>query len=65
MIHLGGNNDIATFFTLICLHRVKIPDLFHHIEKLEVSYTIFSTKWFICLYIDVLPVEVSVSMPLI
>lgn len=43
--------------TLRELVRVKIPDLFHHIEKLEVSYTIFSTKWFICLYIDVLPVE--------
>lgn len=37
--------------------RVKIPDLYDHIEKLGVSYTIFSTKWFICLYIDVLPVE--------
>ncbi|XP_068687226.1 growth hormone-regulated TBC protein 1-A-like [Montipora capricornis] len=37
--------------------RVKIPDLFDHIEKIGVSYTIFSTKWFICLYIDVLPVE--------
>ncbi|KAK2573612.1 Growth hormone-regulated TBC protein 1-A, partial [Acropora cervicornis] len=43
--------------TLRELVRVKIPDLFHHIEKLGVSYTIFSTKWFICLYIDVLPVE--------
>ncbi|KAJ7382029.1 Growth hormone-regulated TBC protein 1 [Desmophyllum pertusum] len=37
--------------------RAKMPDLFEHIEKLGVSYTIFSTKWFICLYIDVLPVE--------
>lgn len=37
--------------------KVKMPDLFDHIERLGVSYTIFSTKWFICLYIDVLPVE--------
>jgi len=37
--------------------RAKMPDLFDHIDKLGVSYTIFSTKWFICLYIDVLPVE--------
>ena len=36
-----------------------MPDLFHHVEKLGVSYTIFSTKWFICLFIDVLPIEVS------
>ena len=44
---------------LLHVHRVKIPDLFDHIEKMGVSYTIFSTKWFICLFIDVLPVEVS------
>ena len=37
-----------------------MPDLFHHVEKLGVSYTIFSTKWFICLFIDVLPIEVSI-----
>lgn len=37
--------------------RAKLPVLFEHIEKLGVSYTIFSTKWFICLYIDVLPIE--------
>lgn len=37
--------------------RVKMPDLFDHIEKMGVSYTIFSTKWFICLFIDVLPIE--------
>lgn len=37
--------------------RLKLPALFEHIEKLGVSYTIFSTKWFICLYIDVLPIE--------
>ncbi|KAL9963401.1 hypothetical protein ACROYT_G026911 [Oculina patagonica] len=37
--------------------RAKQPDLFEHIDKLGVSYTIFSTKWFICLYIDVLPIE--------
>ena len=38
-----------------------MPDLFEHIDRLGVSYTIFSTKWFICLYIDVLPVEVSTT----
>lgn len=48
------------FSMFICLHRVKMPDLFDHIEKMGVSYTIFSTKWFICLFIDVLPIEVSI-----
>jgi len=38
-----------------------MPDLFEHIDRLGVSYTIFSTKWFICLYIDVLPVEVGIT----
>ena len=36
-----------------------MPDLFEHIDRLGVPYTMFSTKWFICLYIDVLPVEVG------
>ena len=51
---------ILNYFLLLFFgkYRAKLPVLFEHIEKLGVSYTIFSTKWFICLYIDVLPIEV-------
>ena len=50
---------LALLIIIIFQHRAKMPDLFEHIDTLGVSYTIFSTKWFICLYIDVLPVEVN------
>ncbi|XP_031562167.1 growth hormone-regulated TBC protein 1-A-like [Actinia tenebrosa] len=39
------------------LVKKKMPQLHAHIEKIGLSYSIFATKWFICLYIDVLPVE--------
>ena len=45
--------------------REKMPELHRHIEEIGLSYSIFSTKWFICLYIDVLPIEVNTSYVII
>ncbi|KXJ20376.1 growth hormone-regulated TBC protein 1-A [Exaiptasia diaphana] len=39
------------------LVKLKMPELHAHIESAGLSYSIFSTKWFICLFIDVLPIE--------
>ena len=36
-----------------------MPALAHHMKTIGVDVAIPSTKWFICLYTDVLPTEVS------
>ncbi|KAK3724331.1 hypothetical protein QZH41_001812 [Actinostola sp. cb2023] len=42
---------------LLQLVKLKMPALHAHIESAGLPYSIFSTKWFICLFIDVLPIE--------
>jgi len=39
------------------LGRKHIPQLSKHIDKLQVPWALLSSKWFICLFVDVLPVE--------
>ena len=36
-----------------------MPALAQHMKTMDVDIAIPSTKWFICLYTDVLPTEVS------
>ena len=44
------------------LVRAKIPKMWQIMADHNVSWTLVVSRWFICLYIDVLPVEVSVSV---
>ncbi|XP_041483035.1 growth hormone-regulated TBC protein 1-A-like [Lytechinus variegatus] len=39
------------------LIKEKCPDVARHMEKEQVPWSIPTTKWFICLFLDVLPVE--------
>lgn len=43
------------------LVKVKIPTVWQTMMDNNVTWTLVVSRWFICLYIDVLPVEVSVS----
>lgn len=36
-----------------------MPHLYDHISKVGVPWPVIATKWFICMFADVLPVEVS------
>ncbi len=42
---------------LAALARQEIPRLAAHIDRLGVPWPLIASKWFICLYADVLPVE--------
>lgn len=42
------------------LVRAKIPKVWQTMLEHNVTWTLVVSRWFICLYIDVLPVEVSV-----
>lgn len=44
------------------LVRVKIPGVWQTMVDQNVTWTLVVSRWFICLYIDVLPVEVIVSV---
>lgn len=37
----------------------RMPDLGQHLKKFDINYALFSTKWFICLFCDVLPIETA------
>jgi hypothetical protein len=39
------------------LARRHLPQLSQHIDQLQVPWALLSSKWFICLFVDVLPVE--------
>lgn len=44
------------------LVRVKIPGVWQTMMDQNVTWTLVVSRWFICLYIDVLPVEVTASL---
>ena len=66
---VDSNTHAKVVIHLLCavcdICREKMPELHVHIEEIGLSYSIFSTKWFICLYIDVLPIEVNTSYVII
>ena len=48
--------DISVLAELI---RLKCPQVYYLMESLHLPWPVIVTKWFICLYAEVLPVEVS------
>lgn len=50
----GVVRDIDVLSELV---KIKMPHLHEHIGKVGVPWPVIATKWFICLFADVLPVE--------
>uniref|UniRef100_A0A8D9AK27 Growth hormone-regulated TBC protein 1 n=1 Tax=Cacopsylla melanoneura TaxID=428564 RepID=A0A8D9AK27_9HEMI len=50
----GVVRDIDVLSELV---RIKMPHLYDHIAKVGVPWPVITTKWFICMFADVLPVE--------
>ncbi|ALC45352.1 CG5916 [Drosophila busckii] len=46
--------DLAVFRELVIR---RVPAVNRHIEKLELPYAVIASKWFICIFAEVLPVE--------
>ena len=40
------------------LFRIGHPDLHDHFKKYNIDMELFVSKWFVCLFMDVLPTEV-------
>lgn len=44
------------------LIAIKEPQVYNHVKALGVPWAVVTTKWFICLFSEVLPTEVSIVM---
>lgn len=40
--------------------RLKVPEVHQHVSSIGLPWAVVTTKWFICLFAEVLPVEVCV-----
>lgn len=40
----------------------RVPDVCQHIEKLGMTMTTVTTKWFVCMFAEVLPVETTLRV---
>ena len=57
---LGLKTDQEVLGELV---KVKAPGVWQTMVEQNVSWTLVVSRWFICLYVDVLPVEVREGAP--
>lgn len=50
----GVITDIDALSELV---RLRLPDVHRHVTQLGLPWAVIATKWFICLFVDVLPIE--------
>ncbi|GLG92867.1 Uncharacterized protein GBIM_00418 [Gryllus bimaculatus] len=50
----GVITDIAVLEELV---RAKVPDVYRHVRNVGLPWAVITTKWFICLFAEVLPIE--------
>lgn len=50
---------ITDIEVLSILVKLRDPEVHSHIEALGVPWAVLTTKWFVCLFAEVLPTEVS------
>lgn len=50
----GLVRDIGVLSELI---RVNVPEVYQHVKRIGLSWTVIVTKWFVCLFAEVLPTE--------
>ena len=37
---------------------MKLPTIYEHMQMLGIAWSMIATKWFVCLFAEVLPIEV-------
>jgi hypothetical protein len=40
------------------IFRLKVPEVHRHVSSIGLPWAVITTKWFICLFAEVLPIEV-------
>jgi len=52
---MGSQVDMATFDELV---KTYLPSIYQHFNNYDVSLPLLSAKWFMCLFVGVLPTEI-------
>lgn len=52
------SRNLIHFIENILFYREKKPLIWKHLEFNKVELSLVVTKWFICLFVEVLPIEV-------
>ncbi|XP_020709202.2 growth hormone-regulated TBC protein 1-A [Athalia rosae] len=55
----GLLTDIEVLSELV---RIKMPDVHQHVTNLGLPWAVITTKWFICLFAEVLPIETTLRI---
>ncbi|KAK0172226.1 hypothetical protein PV328_005571 [Microctonus aethiopoides] len=55
----GLLTDIDVLAELV---KLKIPDVYNHVSGLGLPWAVITTKWFICLFAEVLPIETTLRI---
>ncbi|XP_046616762.1 growth hormone-regulated TBC protein 1-A-like isoform X1 [Neodiprion virginianus] len=55
----GLLTDIDVLSELV---RIKMPDVHQHVTNLGLPWAVITTKWFICLFAEVLPIETTLRI---
>lgn len=56
--HTKTMTGLVTDIGVLCeLVRAEVPEVYAHVKRLNLSWAVIVTKWFICLYAEVLPAE--------
>ncbi|XP_033227042.1 growth hormone-regulated TBC protein 1-A-like [Belonocnema kinseyi] len=55
----GLLTDIDVLAELV---RIKMPDVYEHITNMGLPWAVIATKWFICLFAEVLPIETTLRI---
>ncbi|XP_058802813.1 growth hormone-regulated TBC protein 1-A [Phymastichus coffea] len=55
----GLLTDIDVLAELV---RIKVPDVHQHVTNMGLPWAVITTKWFICLFVEVLPTETTLRI---
>ncbi|XP_032681560.1 growth hormone-regulated TBC protein 1-A-like isoform X2 [Odontomachus brunneus] len=44
------------------LVRIKMPDVYQHVTNIGLPWPVITTKWFVCLFAEVLPIETTLRI---
>ncbi len=51
-----------TYVRVVMCFSTKCPSVHRHVESFSVPWALVCSKWFVCLFVDVLPVETTLRV---
>lgn len=54
----GVESTVMIMMMMMFIFRLKVPEVHRHVSSIGLPWAVITTKWFICLFAEVLPIEV-------